>query len=623
MAEQDRALDRLVKREQLELSYRWLPRSVALALLAPLVFAWLMRPLFADRALVSWLGVIWLAALLRWLLWYRWSRTGFEPAGLGRWSMMFWSSSAAAALAWAGGATTLLASADPRESMMLAIMMLAVAAIGANPLGSHLPSAVTFIVVILSPVALEMMAASDPVVRIAGLAVVAGVVALVATVFRAHRELASLIRTDLRLSAAVAEAVEARSAAEQASVAKSEFLANMSHELRTPLNAILGYSEMLCEDARAEGAAATAADLEKIARAGRHLLALITDVLDLSKIEAGRMDLHVGAVDAAGVVRQVIDTSETLAAAGGNRLSVEGLETLGTLQTDALKLQQVLLNLVGNACKFTSNGRIRVAGRREPAAPSDWVVFDVSDTGLGMTPEEMSRLFGQFMQADSSTTRRFGGTGLGLAISQQLCHLMGGAITVRSQAGQGSTFTVRVPALAPGYTASACVPVAGPELSDAPSLVVADLDDDDVHLQPAVLVVDDDGPTRELAIRVLRKADFMAIGASSAGEGLRMALARRPLAIVLDLLLPDSHGWRLLHALRAAPSLRGVPVIVVSIIDDRAGSLALGAAEHLVKPAHSDQLVDSLLRATGDRTDADRGAAPPASGAATPRRRVA
>lgn len=442
-------LDLLVDSKQLELSYRRLPLALTLSLTAPLVFVWLMRGLFADRSLAAWLGAVWLTTLIRGLLWYSWSRTGFEAAGVRLWSYAFWAVTTMAALAWSAGAVTLLDGADSRVTLMLAIMMFAITAFGSSSLASHLPSASTFIVVILVPLALSMIAKTDPVVRISGLATVVGTAALIAVVVRAHRDVATLIRTDLRLSAAVAEAVHARAAAEEANVAKSAFLANMSHELRTPLNAILGYSEMLSEDARAQGATDTAADLERVTAAGRHLLALVTDVLDLSKIEAGRMELHVDTVDVAAVVRHVVDTSGTLAKAGGNDLSVDGLETLGTIQSDAVKLQQVLLNLVGNACKFTSQGRVHVGCRRERGEATDWLVIDVTDTGIGMTPEQMTRLFGQFMQADSSTTRRFGGTGLGLAISQRLCAMLGGATTVQSEFGRGSAFTVRVPVRAP------------------------------------------------------------------------------------------------------------------------------------------------------------------------------
>ncbi|MEZ5417331.1 MAG: ATP-binding protein [Vicinamibacterales bacterium] len=450
MTDSQRLAEVAVGARLLDLAYRRLKQSVVVSFTVPLAFVWLMLPLFDRDGVLAWLGTVYVIAALRGLLWYSWHRGGFEVAHRRRWTALFWTGAFVAAVAWAAGAVALMGDAGPREAMVLAIMMLGVTAIGSSALAPHFASSITFIVVILAPVALGLLAKPDPVVRVGGLAVIVGLIALSGTVMRAHRELASLFRAELQLSTAVAEAVRARAAAEEASLAKSEFLANMSHELRTPLNAILGYSEMLLEDAQATGAAQAAADLGRVNAAGRHLLALVNDVLDLSKIEAGRMDLHVDTVDVGAVVRHVIDTSQPLAAAGGNRLEVEGLAGLGTIASDALKLQQVLLNLVGNACKFTSNGRVQVVCRRERRTTTDEIVVDVRDTGIGMTSDQMERLFSQFMQADSSATRRYGGTGLGLAISQRLCHLMGGGITVQSRFGEGSTFTLRLPAIAPG-----------------------------------------------------------------------------------------------------------------------------------------------------------------------------
>jgi len=444
------AFELLVKTRQLDLAYRRLPLLVALSLTVPLVFIALMRSIFPDRALAACLALLWTATALRWVLWRAWQRAGIGPRGLRDWTTRYFAVATFTAVAWSVSALLLLLDATPQSTLMLAIMMFAVTAIGSNSLATHLPSAIAFITVILVPIAGVMVFSDAPVIRVSGLAMMVGTAALTATVVRAGSETASLLRTELRLSDAVAEAMDARAEAERASLAKSEFLANMSHELRTPLNAILGYSEMLGEDARAAGAEQTAADLDKVTSAGRHLLALINGVLDLSKIEAGRMELHVETVDAAAVVRRVVDTSGPLASAGGNALTVEGLDQLGAIQSDALKLQQVLLNLVGNACKFTSNGRVHLACARQRGDEGDRLVVAVKDTGIGMTPEQMSRLFTQFMQADSSATRQYGGTGLGLAISQRLCRLMGGDITVESRFGQGSTFIVHLPAVAPG-----------------------------------------------------------------------------------------------------------------------------------------------------------------------------
>jgi signal transduction histidine kinase len=241
------------------------------------------------------------------------------------------------------------------------------------------------------------------------------------------------------------ELILAKVAAEEASRAKSAFLANMSHELRTPLNAIIGYSEMLREDAEAEGRSAAIADLQRITSAGRHLRSLISDILDLTKVEAGHLELRVESVDAASIVADATSTCFTLATARGNNLVVTGLEELGRIETDETRFQQILLNLIGNACKFTSRGEVRVDCQRAHQSDGEWIAIAVKDSGIGMTEAQVARLFREFVQADASTTRRYGGTGLGLAISKRLCTLMGGAIDVESTPDVGSTFTLRLP----------------------------------------------------------------------------------------------------------------------------------------------------------------------------------
>jgi len=232
---------------------------------------------------------------------------------------------------------------------------------------------------------------------------------------------------------------------EVASRHKSEFLANMSHELRTPLNAIIGYSEMLQEDATELGATQLVDDLGKVQAAGRHLLELINTVLDLSKIEAGKMELDVQDVDLRALVRDVIAVIRPLAEKTETRLELAGDDTIGTMRTDATKLRQSIYNLLSNACKFTDHGTVSVILAREIDERGEWATFAVRDTGIGMTPEQMSRLFEQFTQAETSTARRYGGTGLGLALSRRLCRMMGGDIAVVSEPGRGSTFTIRLP----------------------------------------------------------------------------------------------------------------------------------------------------------------------------------
>jgi signal transduction histidine kinase len=237
---------------------------------------------------------------------------------------------------------------------------------------------------------------------------------------------------------------EANSQLAEASQHKSTFLANMSHELRTPLNAIIGYSEMLQEEAEDLGEETLIPDLQKVNSAGKHLLGLINDILDLSKIEAGRMDLFSETFEVGQLVRDVEAIVQPLMDKNGNTLVVECSDGVGSMEADLTKVRQALFNLLSNAAKFTDHGMISLTVRREP---DDWLSFSVSDTGIGMTEEQLGRLFEAFSQAEASTRSQHGGTGLGLAISRHFCRLMGGDLTVESVYGQGSTFTVRLPAL--------------------------------------------------------------------------------------------------------------------------------------------------------------------------------
>jgi len=388
------------------------------------------------------------------------------------------------------------------------------------------------------------------------------------------------------LAAATREAQEARIAAEAATRAKSAFLANMSHELRTPLNAIIGYSEMLQEEAEEQGYGMSTSDLEKIRTAGKHLLTLINDILDLSKIEAGRMELHLERFSLAALLDEVLSTIAPLVERGGNTLEVRG-EASGELYADMTKLRQALLNLLSNAAKFTQGGRITLTIDSLPGEAGELLRLQVSDTGIGMSREELGRLFREFTQGDTSTTRRYGGTGLGLALSRRFCQMMGGDITVTSTPGVGSTFTIVMPrevgALQDDLTA------AESELHDLAAELVG-------PTRGMVLVIDDDPATQDLLRRTLAREGMRVAVAATGEDGLERARALRPDVITLDVLLRGADGWQVLAALKADPQLAAIPVVMLTIMDERNTGFALGAADYLTKPIDRRRLVELVKR---------------------------
>jgi signal transduction histidine kinase/DNA-binding response OmpR family regulator len=370
----------------------------------------------------------------------------------------------------------------------------------------------------------------------------------------------------------------ARAAAEEANQTKSAFLASMSHELRTPLNAIIGYSEMLQDEARDDGNEGYLPDLGKILNSGRHLLELINGVLDLAKIESGKMDVYLEDVDVAELVRGVEGTLQPLVRNSENQLEMSGLDALGSMRSDVTKLRQILFNLLSNACKFTKHGRIRLEAERAKEAGEDWLRFRVSDTGVGITGEQLERIFDEFSQADASTTKEYGGTGLGLPITKKFCEMLGGSITATSEPGVGSCFEVRLPARAPT-----------PAAEEAPAAAASEA-------RTHVLVIDDDPAARDLIGRFLVAEGFGVRTATSGEDGLRLAREEPPDLITLDVVMPQMDGWSVLQQLKAEPALAEIPVILVTITDDRNLGYALGAAEYLTKPVDWDQLGAVLRR---------------------------
>ena len=414
-----------------------------------------------------------------------------------------------------------------------------------------------------------------------------------------HAELLVLAMEDVtERRRAEGEVATAKEAAETANRTKSLFLANMSHELRTPLNAILGFSEMLQEEAVERDLQDFSADLQKISTAGKHLLGLINDILDLSKIEAGKMELHLEAFSISTLIAEVASTIEMQVAKNGNTLQVICAPGVGFMRADLSKVRQGLFNLVSNAAKFTHDGRIKVEAERQIMDGSDWIVFRVSDTGIGLSPEQIVRLFQSFTQADASTTRKFGGTGLGLALTRRFCQMMSGDVTVHSVPGEGSVFTIKLPA-------TVIEPVAEPvelledrrQPTPVPDIPIAD-GEPAPAVRTCVLVIDDDPLQRDLMQRYLRKEGFSVCAASGGAQGLRLARQLLPAAITLDVMMPDMDGWSVLSALKADSLLSEVPVIMLTMVDDPERGFTLGASEYVTKPVNRRRLSQILKKYT-------------------------
>ena len=382
--------------------------------------------------------------------------------------------------------------------------------------------------------------------------------------------------------AAQLEAENAKDAAEAANRAKSSFLANMSHELRTPLSAVIGYSEMMEEEVEDLGEKGLLADLGKIKSNARHLLSLINDVLDLSKVEANRMDTFAEDVNVSTLVEEAAGTVGALVALKDNKLVVEIAPDAGAMHTDVVKLRQCLFNLMSNASKFTEKGTVTLHVHREGAMDEASLVFRVSDTGIGMTEEQVGRLFQRFTQADESTTRKFGGTGLGLALTRAFSHLLGGGISVESTYGKGTSFTLRLPAYMPEQRIyEDGTPVPGRDEADG---------------RQTVLVIDDDPAQLDLMVKFLERQSFHVRTATNAESGLEIARMVKPRAITLDVMMPHVDGWAVLTALKADPELARIPVVMVTFHDDNGLSATLGAADHVDKPVRWDKLKSVMER---------------------------
>jgi len=394
----------------------------------------------------------------------------------------------------------------------------------------------------------------------------------------------------------------AKEAAELANKAKSVFLANMSHELRTPLNAIIGYSEMLEEEAADLGYEDLVPDLKKIQSAGSHLLDLINNILDLSKIEAGRMELYLESFVIEEVLEEIGYTVQPLMDKNQNKLRIDIPQDPGSMTADLTKVRQTLFNLLSNAAKFTDQGTVTLSAVRfQHGDGSEWLRFTVRDTGIGMTVEQMQEVFKEFTQADASTTRKYGGTGLGLTISRRFCQMMGGDITVESEPGVGTAFSVVLPAAVQDHSKDK---VSSSEVVAVEERVIYSQGDN--RAKGLVLAIDDDANVRELILRTLNRDGFEVLTATNGHDGLALARQMRPDIITLDVMMGGMDGWTVLAALKADPDLADIPVIMLTMVDDRNQGFALGATDYMTKPIDRKRLSQLLNKYRANKGDTER-----------------
>jgi signal transduction histidine kinase/DNA-binding response OmpR family regulator len=403
--------------------------------------------------------------------------------------------------------------------------------------------------------------------------------------------------------------VVAKEEAERAARVKSDFIANISHEFRTPLNAILGYCEILQYETKKFNRPDIIEDLKSIEISGRHLLVLFNDILDYSKIQAGKMDVNLDDFKVLSLVEDVMASIRPLARKNRNTISVTSQGNVRTMFSDSGRVRQVLLNLLSNACKFTENGSVSLKVASETINQTEWLTFSVSDTGIGISQKMITQLFKEFTQAENSTARKYGGTGLGLAISRRLCQMLGGDISVKSELGKGTVFIAKLPvdatesgtdsaaAMSEASPSETTTSLAGESEFQAPHSAGPQQEDVPSGKNKEVLLAISNGPAEcDLIRRFMEMEGFRVYTALNADEGLRLAREVRPDVITLDVLMPEIEGWTVLSQLKDDPRLAPIPVVLLSVEDEKEKAIELGAADLLTKPIDWDQLLEVIKR---------------------------
>ena len=388
----------------------------------------------------------------------------------------------------------------------------------------------------------------------------------------------------------------ARDQALDASRTKSTFLANMSHELRTPLNAIIGYSEMLHDEAVETGNKDSADDIGNITTAGKHLLGLINDILDLSKIEAGKIEFRIDTFEIAAMAHEVINTVRPVVEKNHNRFHIHIPDNVGSMTSDPVKVRQIIINLLANAGKFTENGEVTFAVRRENEDEKEWIAFSVKDNGIGISETQMENLFTEFAQGDIVVTRKYGGTGLGLSISERFCKLLGGQIHVQSKTGEGSLFTVRLPAVVDPCSLSADEKKEMvPEVVRFEKTKGAGFSNSRRAYISRVLIIDHNPEINATLSTYLNKQGFKVYTATTSEAGLEIAKQKLPDVIALDMSVPEDDGWFVLKALKMNANLAKIPVIMFTATNDKRVTYTYGSTHYLSKP-FDRQLLMNMIR---------------------------